>query len=151
MVEETRHASRRVVPEVAPPARAEPAALLQAAAQQRESELHAQAEEDRAELERLREQLAASDAKSAAAQAAVDEKFTQLETVRQGDLQDAEEKRRLASAAVAQQVQAITEQQAASTRVGAVGLRGGVSGLAHVNIRGVGALISARGSNAKGS
>ena len=48
----------------------------------------------------FQEQLAASDAKSAAAQAAVDEKFTQLETVRQGDLQDAEEKRRLASEAV---------------------------------------------------
>ena len=38
-----------------------------AAAQQRESELQAQAEEDRAELERLREQLAASEAKAAGA------------------------------------------------------------------------------------
>ena len=63
----------------------------------------------------FQEQLAASDAKSAAAQAAVDEKVTQLETVRQGDLQDAEEKRRLASEAVDAQFQAINEQQAAST------------------------------------
>ena len=46
------------------------------------------------------EKMSAADAKRAADQTAVNDKFTALETVRQGDLQDAEEKRRLASEAV---------------------------------------------------
>ena len=59
--------------------------------------------------------MSAADAKRASDQTAVNDKFTALETVRQGDLQDAEEKRRLASEAVEARFSAVDEQQAAST------------------------------------